>query len=50
MNSISYHELMWDLLDDLEKQGIIRKPIAFADPKKAQAKDIADLVFIVRGK
>ena len=47
---IIYHELMWDMLDDLEKQGIIQKPIAFSDPENAEAKDIADLVFIVRRK
>jgi hypothetical protein len=46
---IIYHELMWDLLDELAKQGIIRQPVAFSDPKNTESKDIADLVFIVRG-
>lgn len=45
---ISYHELMWELLDDLEHKGLIQKPIAFANPEKAQSKDIGDLVFIVK--
>jgi hypothetical protein len=45
---IVYHELMWDLMDDLESKGIVRKPMAFADPKSARQADISDLVFIVR--
>ena len=47
---IGYHELMWALLDELESQELIRKPVAFSNPEKAEAKDIADLVFIVRDK
>ncbi len=47
---IAYHELMWDILDGLESEGLIRKPIAFSNPEKAEPKDIADLVFIVREK
>lgn len=47
---IAYHELMWDILDELEKEGLIRKPVAFSNPEKATPEDIADLVFIVREK
>ena len=46
---IVYHELMWDLLDYFEEQNLIQKPIAFANPEKAESKDIADLVFFVKG-
>ena len=45
---IIYHELMWDVLDNLEKQRCIQKPIVFSDPKNAKAENIADLVFIVK--
>jgi len=45
---VSYHELMWELLDYFEQQGLIQKPIAFANPEEAQSKDIGDLVFIVK--
>ncbi|NIM20278.1 MAG: hypothetical protein GTO51_08610 [Candidatus Latescibacteria bacterium] len=44
---IVYHELMWDMMDYLEAQGLTRKPNAFASPDRAQPKDIGDLVFIV---
>ena len=45
---IAYHELMWDLMDQLESKRIVQKPIALAAPDKAKQSDIADLVFIVR--
>ncbi|MDH4222382.1 MAG: hypothetical protein OEV55_02465 [candidate division Zixibacteria bacterium] len=45
---IAYHELMWELLDYLEQERIIQKPVAFANPDKAEPKDIGDLVFIVK--
>ena len=45
---IAYHELMWDLMDQLESERVVQKPIAMAAPDKAKQSDIADLVFIVR--
>ncbi|MGB7620957.1 MAG: hypothetical protein WBN92_01280 [Terriglobia bacterium] len=45
---IVYHELMWDLMDQLESKGIVQKPVAFVATDKAKQADIADLVFIVR--
>ena len=45
---IAYHEVMWDLMDRLEGEGIVQKPLAFADPDKAKPADIGELVFIVR--
>jgi len=45
---VAYHELMWELMDRLEAGGLVRKPVAFAEPDRAQSTDIADLVFIVR--
>lgn len=47
---ISYHELMWELLDFFEQQGHIKKPIAFENPDLAQLKDIGDLLIIVKSK
>ncbi len=45
---IVYHEVMWDLMDAYESKGLLKKPIAFADPARAKSSDISDLVFIVR--
>jgi len=45
---IVYHEMMWDLMDYFEEEGLVGKPVAFASPEKVEQKDIADLVFIVR--
>ncbi len=45
---IAYHELMWDVMDYFEEEGMVRKPVAFSEPNQAEPADIADLVFIVR--
>ena len=45
---VAYHELMWDVIDHLDAEGLVRKPAAFAEPDRAAPSDIADLVFIVR--
>ena len=45
---VAYHELMWDLLDYFENQGVIHKPVIFANPEKAKLKDVGDLIFIIR--
>jgi hypothetical protein len=39
---------MWDLMHELEREGIVRKPPAFMRPDSAEPPDIGDLVFIVR--
>ena len=44
---ITYHEIMWDLMNKFE-QDVVEKPIAFSNPENAGNKDVADLVFIVR--
>ena len=44
---ILYHEMMWDMLNILEQQNIITRPIAFKDPGKVQPKDISDLLIII---
>jgi len=46
---VAYHELMWEVMDRLEAGRLVRRPVAFAEPERAQPSDIADLVFIVRG-
>jgi hypothetical protein len=45
---IFYHELIWDLMESLEEQEIVNKPVSFTDDKSVTAKDVADLMFIVR--
>ena len=47
---IFYHELMWVLLDYYEREGVIKKPVAFSNPDESSPEDISDLVFIVRQK
>lgn len=47
---IAYHELMWDVMDQLEELGLAEKPTAFAAPKEAKPADIAALVFIARSR
>jgi hypothetical protein len=47
---VVYHELMWDLMDEFEKKGIVDKPILFTNPDKATSKNVADISFIVQGK
>ncbi|WP_321371158.1 hypothetical protein [uncultured Draconibacterium sp.] len=45
---ILYHEIMWDILDIMENNKLLKKPIAFGEPMKAKDKDLKDLVFIVK--
>ena len=47
---VIYHEIMWDLLDYLEGEGIIRKPKIFADPENAKPEDVADVMFVIFSK
>jgi hypothetical protein len=46
---VTYHEWMWELMEHLDKQGLVKKPLAFSDPGKAGPEDIGKLFFIVRG-
>ena len=46
---VAYHELLWDVMDQLEALALVEKPVAFATPKQARPADIAALVFIVKG-
>ncbi len=45
---IVYHELMWDIVENLVEQGIVGFPRPFINPEEGESNDIADLVFIVR--
>lgn len=45
---IAYHELMWEMLAELDAKGIVKKPITFANPEQAKPSDAADLVVVVR--
>ena len=44
---IAYHELMWELLDNLERAGALRRPAFFAAPERARPADFGDLILIV---
>jgi hypothetical protein len=45
---IVFHELIWDLMDAVEAEGLVRKPVAFANPEAATSENVADLLFAVR--
>lgn len=45
---IVYHELMWDILEEVENLGPLSKPPVIANPEKAQDSDIASLIFLVK--
>jgi hypothetical protein len=47
---IVYHEIMWDLMDEMEKSLGIKKPLAMVDAKKASPKNVAELMFLVEPK
>ncbi len=46
--AVSYHEWMWEYMDYLEENGIVRKPFAFSNPEEAKSSDIGALMFIVK--
>ncbi len=46
---VAYHEWMWELMEYLDEQGLVRMPLAFSNPEKAGPKDLGKLFFIVRG-
>ena len=43
---ILYHDIMWDILDIMEENGQIKKPIAFSHPDMAKPSDFKDLFLI----
>jgi len=45
---ILYHEVMWNLLSIMEEKKLIEKPIIIKNPDKAEMKDAADLMYIIR--
>ncbi len=45
---ILYHEIMWDILTVLEEKGLVKRPMAFEEPKKSKDSDLRDLLFIVK--
>lgn len=47
---VAYHELMWDLLDELERTRTITKPDLLSDPSAAAKAHVGDLVFVIRKK
>jgi hypothetical protein len=45
--TILYHEIMWDILDRMEEDKQLNKPVAFGNPQKAKDEDLRDLIFIL---
>lgn len=46
--TILYHEMMWDILDIMEENGQMKKPIAFGNPQEAKDENLKDLIFIIK--
>jgi hypothetical protein len=44
---ILYHEIMWDILDEMVNENILNMPIVFEKAKKAKKGDLRDLIFII---
>ncbi|MDH5413925.1 MAG: hypothetical protein OEW87_07300 [Flavobacteriaceae bacterium] len=45
---VIYHEMMWDILQILERKRIIEKPLILRNPENAEIKDVSDLLFFVK--
>jgi hypothetical protein len=45
---VAYHELMWDLLDELGRTGAITRPALLDEPSSADKAHVGNLVFVVR--
>lgn len=45
---IIYHEIMWDVLEIMEKRGSLTKPKTFSDIDNSTIEDLKDLIFIVK--
>jgi hypothetical protein len=46
---VVYHEWIWEFMEHVVEQGLVRKPLAFSDPDQAGPEEIGKLFFIVRG-
>lgn len=45
---IIYHDIMWQILDVLENENLLTKPIAFSNPNMAKKNDLKDLLLIYK--
>jgi hypothetical protein len=44
---IAYHEVMWDLLESMERDGTLARPTLFKSPEDTKTQDVADVMFVV---
>ncbi len=42
---VAYHELMWDLMTEWEREGLVTPPVLLVDPSSASHADMGDVVF-----
>jgi hypothetical protein len=40
---------MWEFMEYLDEQGLVKKPFAFSYPEDAEPKHIGKLLFVVKG-
>lgn len=44
---VTYHELLWDIMEEMENRKLLTKPEVIANPKQAKEPDISGLIFLV---
>ncbi len=45
---IFYHEILWNIMAELDVKNIIDKPLILSDPSKANSGDLANLIFFIK--
>ena len=45
---ILYHEILWDLVDNILAKGIVDKPLIFKTPDKAEIKDLSNIIYFIK--
>lgn len=45
---IGYHEWMWELIDELERTSLVRRPLLFSHPSEAPKARVGELMFLVQ--
>lgn len=44
---VTYHEILWDILEEMENQKLLTKPEVLTNPKQTEESNISQLIFLV---
>lgn len=47
---ILYHEMLWDVLAQLEQAGLVKRPAVLADPEHARPEEFGKVIFLTRSE